>query len=174
MLQVYYDRDVYTVDFDLNGGYGTNPDTQKVRYGGLVKGVEEPVKAGYSFKGWHLEDNGLDGGLWDFTSPVEANTASLETTLYAKWADELAPQMGEAAFGTERKDFLNWLIKKRKPCNHRASPGRGKRDESGRIHACPGTRGGKERGGSGYRAAWAVQPIHGVWQRRIGAACPAG
>ena len=112
VLQVYYDRDVYTVDFDLNGGYGTNPDTQKVRYGGLVKGVEEPVKAGYSFKGWHLEDNGLDGGLWDFTSPVEANTASLETTLYAKWADELAPQMGEAAFGTERKDFLNWLIKK--------------------------------------------------------------
>ncbi len=112
VLQMYYDRDVYTVDFDLNGGYGTKPDTQKVRYGGLVKGVEEPAKAGYSFKGWHLEDNGLDGGLWDFTSPVEANTASLETTLYAKWADELAPQMGEAAFGTEYKDFLNWLIKK--------------------------------------------------------------
>ena len=112
VLKVYYDRDAYTVDFDLNGGYGTKPDTQKVRYGGLVKGVEEPSKAGYSFKGWHLEDNGLDSGLWDFTSPVEANTASLETTLYAKWADELAPQMGEAAFSTERKDFLNWLIKK--------------------------------------------------------------
>ncbi len=112
VLQVYYDRDVYTVDFDLNGGYGTKPDTQKVRYGGLVKAVEEPKKAGYNFKGWRLEDNGLDGGLWDFASPVEANTDSLETTLYAKWADELAPQMGDASFSTERKDFLNWLIKK--------------------------------------------------------------
>ncbi len=112
VLQVYYDRDVYTVDFDLNGGYGTKPDTQKVRYGGLVKAVEEPKKAGYNFKGWRLEDNGLDGGLWDFASPVEANTDSLETTLYAKWADELAPQMGDASFCTERKDFLNWLIKK--------------------------------------------------------------
>ncbi len=112
VLQVYYDRDVYTVDFDLNGGYGTKPDTQKVRYGGLVKSVEEPKKAGYNFKGWRLEDNGLDGGLWDFASPVEANTDSLGTTLYAKWADELAPQMGDASFSTERKDFLNWLIKK--------------------------------------------------------------
>jgi len=112
VLKLYYDRDVYTVDFDLNGGYGTKPDTQKVRYGGLVKSVEEPKKAGYNFKGWRLEDNGLDGGLWDFASPVEANTDSLETTLYAKWADELAPQMGDASFCTERKDFLNWLIKK--------------------------------------------------------------
>ncbi len=112
VLKLYYDRDVYTVDFDLNGGYGTKPDTQKVRYGGLVKSVEEPKKAGYNFKGWRLEDNGLDGGLWDFASPVEANTDSLETTLYAKWADELAPQMGDASFSTERKDFLNWLIKK--------------------------------------------------------------
>ena len=112
VLKVYYDRDAYSVDFDLNGGYGTKPDTQKVRYGGLVKAVEEPKKAGYNFKGWRLEDNGLDGGLWDFASPVEANTDSLETTLYAKWADELAPQMGDASFSTERKDFLNWLIKK--------------------------------------------------------------
>ena len=112
VLKVYYDRDAYTVDFDLNGGYGTKPDTQKVRYGGLVEAVEEPKKAGYNFKGWRLEDNGLDGGLWDFASPVEANTDSLETTLYAKWVDELAPQMGDASFSTERKDFLNWLIKK--------------------------------------------------------------
>ncbi len=112
VLKLYYDRDAYTVHFDLNGGYGAKPGAQEIRYGGLLQAVEDPVKAGYSFKGWRLGDNGMDGGLWDFGSPVEENTAVLETTLYAKWADELAPQMGDASFSAERKDFLSWLIKK--------------------------------------------------------------
>ena len=113
VLKLYYDRNIYEVDFNLNGGYGTGPDTQKVRYGGLLKLVSDPVKSGYNFKGWYMDNAGLDGGLWDFGSPVENNTGTLKTTLYAKWADETAPAMGEASFSKTHKNLMEWLIQKK-------------------------------------------------------------
>lgn len=112
ILKFYYNRDVYEVDFNLNGGQGTAPETQKVRYGGLLKKVSDPARLGYSFKGWHIDEDGLDGGLWDFESPVENNTGKLHTTLCAEWADELAPVMGKAAFGKGHKSFKDWIIQK--------------------------------------------------------------
>ncbi len=112
-LKLYYDRNVYEVDFNLNGALGKSPDTQKIRYGGLLKTVEDPVRRGYNFKGWHLDDNGLDGGSWDFERPVENNTDKLQTTLYAIWADEQAPEMERASFSSGYRDFRNWLIKKK-------------------------------------------------------------
>ncbi len=113
VLKLYYDRNIYEVDFNLNGGYGTGPDTQKVRYGGLLEPVSDPVKSGYNFKGWYVDDDGLNGGLWDFESPVENNTGTLKTTLYARWADEAAPVMGEASFGAGHKNFQDWIIQKK-------------------------------------------------------------
>ncbi len=113
VLKLYYDRNIYEVDFNLNGGYGTGPDTQKVRYGGLLEPVSDPVQSGYNFKGWYVDDDGLNGGLWDFESPVENNTGTLKTTLYARWADEAAPVMGEASFGSGHKNFQDWIIQKK-------------------------------------------------------------
>ncbi len=112
VLKFYYNRDVYEVDFNLNGGHGTAPETQKIRYGGLLEKVSDPVRLGYNFKGWHIDEDGLDGGLWDFESPVENNTGKLHTTLCAEWADELAPVMGKAAFGKGHRSFKDWLIQK--------------------------------------------------------------
>lgn len=112
VLKLYYDRDVYEVCFDLNGGFGAVPEPQYVRYGGLLAEPEPPKRAGYQFKGWYLQENSLYTELWDFGSPVENNTGTLKTTLYAKWADELAPVMGEASFGTGYQDFLDWVIQK--------------------------------------------------------------
>ena len=112
VLKFYYNRDIYEVDFNLNGGQGTAPETQKVRYGGLLEKVSDPARLGYNFKGWHIDEDGLDGGLWDFESPVENNTGKLYTTLCAEWADELAPVMGKAAFGKGHKSFKDWLIQK--------------------------------------------------------------
>ena len=113
VLKLYYDRNVYQVDFNLNGGYGEAPDTQKVRYGGKLQPVENPMRAGYNFKGWHLDEEKTDGGLWDFEEPVENNIGSLHTTLYARWQDELAPVMGEASYRTGHKNFLNWALQKK-------------------------------------------------------------
>ena len=113
VLKLYYDRNIYEVEFNLNGGYGTTPDTQKVRYGGKMEQVADPVKSGYNFKGWYMYDKGLEVGLWDFESPVENNTGMLKTTLYAKWADETAPVMGEASFSKSHKNLMEWLIQKK-------------------------------------------------------------
>ncbi len=112
VLKLYYDRLIYEVDFSLNGGQGKAPDTQHIRYGGLLEQVSDPLRRGYNFKGWYMDDKGLDGGIWDFESPVEHNTGTLKTTLYAKWADELAPAMGKASFSRGSRDFLDWLIQK--------------------------------------------------------------
>ena len=113
VLKLYYDRNIYEVDFNLNGGYGKVPDTQKVRYGGLLKSVEHPVRAGYHFKGWYLDKEEQEDGLWDFEEPVENNTETLHTSLFAKWQDELAPVMEEASFQTGYKSFLNWALQKK-------------------------------------------------------------
>ena len=111
-LKLYYDRLVYEVDFNLNGGYGKAPDTQHIRYGGLLAQVEDPVRRGYNFKGWYLDEKGMEAGIWDFESPVEQNTGKLHTTLYAKWADELAPEAGEAVFSKGHQNFRDWLMQK--------------------------------------------------------------
>ena len=73
--------------------------------------VSEPTRTGYHFKGWQIGEE-PDGDVWDFDSPVEYNTGTLHTTLYAKWADELAPILGEAAFTEGSRNFLDWLLQK--------------------------------------------------------------
>ncbi len=111
VLKLYYDRILYEVDFNLNGGRGTQPEAQKIRYGGLLKQAPQPTRTGYYFKGWQIGEE-PEGDLWDFESPVEYNTGTLHTTLYAKWADELAPILGEAAFTEGSRNFLDWLLQK--------------------------------------------------------------
>ena len=55
----YYERNYYLMEFDCDGGYGT--DTLYVRYGSYIS-VPNPVKAGWVFNGWDLvADVQLDG-----------------------------------------------------------------------------------------------------------------
>ncbi len=112
ILRFFYDRDTYYVDFDLNGGEGMEPDPQSVRYGGLLQAVEAPKRRGYSFTGWRLDQKGSAGSLWDFTRPVEDNTASRNVVLYAGWEDDIPPELGEAEYGKGHKDLFHWIIKK--------------------------------------------------------------
>lgn len=51
VFEVYYERNYYLMEFDCNGGFGT--DTLYVRYGTYVS-VSNPVKSGYTFDGWDL------------------------------------------------------------------------------------------------------------------------
>lgn len=71
VLRLYYDRDTYTISFDLNGGEGTPPEEQLVRYGGTVVPVAAPVRKGYGFTGWYTEEEMEN--RWDFTATVEEN-----------------------------------------------------------------------------------------------------
>lgn len=52
VVEVYYDRYYYLMNFDLDGGYGVEPIY--ARYGAPIS-VGEPTKAGYSFGGWSLD-----------------------------------------------------------------------------------------------------------------------
>lgn len=114
VLQVYYDRELYEVDFNLNGGEGTAPEMQIVRYGGYLLEVPEPHRRGYTFKGWYTDCEGTEEAYWDFYQTVEENSKSQRVTLYAKWADEIAPDLGEAEFGESSGSFTDWVIGRKK------------------------------------------------------------
>lgn len=114
VLQIYYDRNVYEITYDLNGGEGTAPQMQTVRYGGLQPEPLEPLRRGYTFKGWYKNPEGLEESYWDFGNTVEGNTDSQKTTLYAKWADETAPVPGEASFGENYKNLMDWVVSRKK------------------------------------------------------------
>ncbi len=53
VFMVYYDRNYYLINFDLDGGYGVEPVYAK--YGSLYT-ISEPHRLGYTFAGWHLAD----------------------------------------------------------------------------------------------------------------------
>ena len=55
VIEIRYDRNYYLVDFDMNGGYGTEP--VYTRYGATV-GANTPVRHGYIFDGWELVSYG--------------------------------------------------------------------------------------------------------------------
>lgn len=52
VVEVYYDRYYYLMNFDLDGGYGVEPIY--ARYGAPIS-VGTPTKAGYSFTCWSLD-----------------------------------------------------------------------------------------------------------------------
>lgn len=63
IFEIYYDRNYYMINFDLDGGYGTVPFYE--RYEANVT-VAIPTKPGYVFMGWDLhEPNKTDGSYID-------------------------------------------------------------------------------------------------------------
>lgn len=53
VVEIYYDRYYYLMNFDLDGGYGVEPIY--ARYGTQIGTVGTPTKAGYTFGGWSLD-----------------------------------------------------------------------------------------------------------------------
>lgn len=51
VIEIRYDRNYYLVDFDMSGGYGTEPIY--TRYGATV-GANTPIRHGFVFDGWEL------------------------------------------------------------------------------------------------------------------------
>lgn len=113
ILKLYYDRNRYQINFDLNGGLGEVPKTQTLRCGEFLPEVTAPTRTGYNFKGWYQDAAGTAELQWDFGKPVEENTDQPEITLYAKWADEIPPVLGEATYGPGYKTLFHWIIRKR-------------------------------------------------------------
>lgn len=87
VVEVYYDRMYYLINFDLDGGYGVEPIY--ARYGAPVS-VGTPTKAGYSFVEWDPalpETVPMDGGT--YTAEWQAdNTAKVTIVFWGENADD--------------------------------------------------------------------------------------
>ncbi|MGM9565030.1 InlB B-repeat-containing protein [Evtepia sp.] len=55
VVEIYYDRYYYLMNFDLDGGYGVEPIY--ARFGTPIENVGTPTRAGYTFQGWTLDGN---------------------------------------------------------------------------------------------------------------------
>ncbi|MDE7131310.1 MAG: InlB B-repeat-containing protein [Lachnospiraceae bacterium] len=113
VLRFYYDRNVYNVAFDLNGGTGTAPRAQELRYGAFLQEVARPARPGYTFLGWYKDELGTEGKAWDFGKAVEENTENKSETLYAGWVDDIAPELMQPRLNEGYKSFHDWLIRKK-------------------------------------------------------------
>lgn len=80
VIEIYYDRYYYLMNFDMDGGYGTDP--VYARYGADVGTVKEPTKPGYNFLGWATTK-----GETEASKKVELPTVipAESKTYYAIW-----------------------------------------------------------------------------------------
>ncbi|MBQ3193244.1 MAG: InlB B-repeat-containing protein [Oscillospiraceae bacterium] len=70
VFEVYYERNYYLMEFDCNGGYGT--ETLYNRYGSYIN-VPDPVLAGYVFGGWDLASTEESGQKVDTEDGTKDN-----------------------------------------------------------------------------------------------------
>ncbi len=69
VFRVYYDRNYYTVNFDLGeGGYGVDPVYAKYQ---TVYRIDEPKRLGYTFTGWARTDKDSSINTYDPTGEDE-------------------------------------------------------------------------------------------------------
>lgn len=81
-VEIFYDRDYYTVTFDVNGGVN-GPEPIYAKYGTTFEAetIKEPSRKGYTFLGWQ---------------PILADTVTIErnVTYVAQWQ----PEKGQADY----------------------------------------------------------------------------
>lgn len=76
VLSRYFDRNTYSIKFEMNGGSTTS--TIKALYEAPVTAPDEPSKEGYDFGGWYADE--------DFEEEFVFNTMPLGgAKVYAKW-----------------------------------------------------------------------------------------
>lgn len=79
VFECYYDRNYYILNFDMNGGYGTEP--VYARYGAPFL-TTEPTRHGYTFVGWDLLEDGVGDGSPD---PLPSTIPAENQTYKAIW-----------------------------------------------------------------------------------------
>lgn len=82
VFRLYYDRDIYTVTFDANGGE-LEASALSVTYGHTYGTLPVPVRTDYKFVGWYT---GEDGGVNVTEDSTVADGG--DRTLFAQWVEE--------------------------------------------------------------------------------------
>ncbi|MCR5653124.1 MAG: hypothetical protein K6F88_04915, partial [Ruminococcus sp.] len=97
VFRVYYDRNYYTVGFDLGeGGYGVEPVYAKYQ---TVYRIENPERLGYTFLGWARTDKdstkGDYGNYWHYIDSsgniIDEATATTVQNLIQLTGDQVVP-----------------------------------------------------------------------------------
>ena len=95
VIEVYYDRYYYLMNFDMDGGYGTEP--VYARYGAPIGEVTEPTKAGYEFGGWSETDGGT-------AVEIPKTMPAANKTYYAIWAPNATAKVTIVFWGENADD----------------------------------------------------------------------
>lgn len=85
VFEVYYDRNYYLINFDMDGGYGTAPVYARFE---TAFSVSNPTKAGYKFNGWKLTKDGDDIVTGAVVAPLPNKIPAVNQTYKADWAKE--------------------------------------------------------------------------------------
>lgn len=93
VVEIYYDRYYYLMNFDLDGGYGVEPIY--ARYGTPIGNVGTPTKAGYTFAGWSL--NGENATL-------PADMPAENRTYKAVWTPDTTAKVTVVFWGENADD----------------------------------------------------------------------
>ena len=80
VLKLYYNRNVYNINYELNGGQATGSLTNKYTYGKEMILPNRVEKQGYTFAGWYDNEN-LTGSPITTIPSAEIG----DKTFYAKW-----------------------------------------------------------------------------------------
>ncbi len=87
VLELYYDRNVYTITYETDGGTQPAKDKTEYVYGVGLQPLGTTAKDGYAFEGWYDEDDNIVTRV--------TNTQTGNIVLHAKW-QQLSE--GEAAY----------------------------------------------------------------------------
>ena len=91
VVEIRYNRNYYLINFDMAGGYGTEPVF--TRYGSTV-GANAPTRHGYIFEGWELVSYGSETPTAEQASMYDINSTTITVpsanlTYRARWTTQL-------------------------------------------------------------------------------------
>lgn len=104
-LNLYTTNDLYrNISFDLNGGDGVAPETQRVLIGTKGTEPEKPTRTGYVFKGWYANPQCTGVSWFSFLNIGALLRTTENITLYAKWVESEEFLYGRNTFNFENTD----------------------------------------------------------------------
>ena len=80
-VKVYYKRNSYTIQYELNDGTNNDANPNGYRFGSSIK-LNNPTREGYKFLGWYTDDK-YQNQITEITDSTAENLV-----LYAKFLDE--------------------------------------------------------------------------------------
>ena len=93
VINIYYDRYYYLMNFNLDGGYGVEP--VYARFGYTIGEIGTPIKSGYSFSGWTLNGENVE---------LPETMPAINTTYVAVWTANDTAKLTVVFWGENAND----------------------------------------------------------------------